>query len=107
MNKILEDLLKKRGVKLENLSKEEKETFDRWNSVLNEGDVTVEKIQSFCKHQVGMIENKWKDLDNKEIKNERLIVMHTVYKSILQMIKSKKGDRERLEGRLVSLLHTE
>jgi len=107
MHKILEDLLTKRGVKIESLSPDEKRDFERWNSTLDEGDITVEKISNICQQQIKIIEGKWKDLDNSNQKNERLIIMHTVYKTILSMIKAKAEERKRLEAYLTSLLHTQ
>jgi hypothetical protein len=105
MQKILEDILKKRGVKLEELREDEKIDFDRWSSILDEGDVTVDKIQRFCSKQIKMIENKWNDLDSPSKNSERLVVIHTVYRAILKMIKAKEGERSILEAYLTSLLH--
>lgn len=105
MYHLLEKLLKKRGIKtLTELSEEESEDFDRWNKVLSEGEITVEKIIEFCKNQVNLIENQWKNMDNSQAKNERLILLHTVYKTILEAITAPKVEKERLESYLQQLL---
>ena len=102
---ILERLLKKRGIKdVSVLSNDEKADFDRWNKVLSEGEISVEKIKTFCQQQIKLIESQWKNLDNSERKNERLIVMHVVYSAILEAIEAPKIERENLEKYLVGLI---
>ncbi len=103
MHPLLEKLLKKNGIKgVEELKGDEKKTYDRWQSILSEGDITVEKIANFCQSQVDVIERKWADhlLD----KRERLIDQHVIYKTLLKAITSPQAERENLERYLNSLV---
>jgi len=105
MHKILSDLLKKRGIKLEDLSNDERRDYDHWNSVMTSGDTTINDVKKLCRTQIRMIEGRWADLNKNEHQNERLVVMHTVYKTILKMTKSRDSERKSMEAYLVSLLH--
>lgn len=105
MHHLLDRLLKKKGIKtVDQLTDEEKVVFDRWQGMLGDGEMTVAKIGDFCSNQIHLIESKWKELDNSQEKNQRLIMMHTVYKSILDLINKPKSEREALEKYLSSLL---
>ena len=105
MHHLLSKLLKKRGIeKVTDLSQSEAEDFDRWNKVLSEGEVTVKKIEDFCRNQISFIETQWKNLDNSTQKNERLIALHTVYSSILSAIQAPLDSREKIERFLKELL---
>lgn len=114
MHYLLSKLLAKRGYKniselsadrMPDGSPSEKETFDRWNKVLSARDtITVEDIKKFCNGQVQHIEQQWKSLDNATVKNERLVLLHTVYKAIIEVIDSPQTQRESLEKYLMGLL---
>lgn len=102
---ILTQLLKKRGITdTTELTNDEKRDFDRWNKILSEGEITVEKILNFCKHQKQIIENQWSDLNNDSIKNERLVIQHTIYSKLIGVIESPKAEREALEKHLQDLI---
>src|SRR3990167_8851749 len=105
MNYLLSKLIKKRGINKEGLSKEEKVDFDRWEKILSEGEVSVEKIAEFCKAQIGLIEIQWKDLNNLNQKNERLIVAHTIYSTILKALTAPEVERANLEEYLTKLIN--
>lgn len=106
MHKILENLLKKKGIEnIENLRGDEKDTFDKWNRILSEGEMTLEKIVSFCDAQLNLIDDKFKNLDNTSDKNDRLIIYRTVYKTIKDAIVRPQAERENLEKYLSSLLN--
>lgn len=105
MHALLTDLLKKRHIaKLDDLSDEEKKIFDGWQNTLSKKAVTVDDIADFCLQNLAIIENQWKTFDNTKEKNERLIVAHTVYKSMLSLVEGKKQERESLEKYLKGLL---
>lgn len=104
MHHLLQRLLKKRGLEVDHLEGSEKETFDNYNKVLSQGEVSVEKIKEFCENQVRLIEGKWKNFDNSSEKNDRLIVQHSVYKTILQVFEAPTRERENLEKYLVDLI---
>jgi len=102
---ILTQLLKKRGIKdTTELSNEEKRDFDRWNQILSKGEMSVEKILEFCKNQKQVIENQWTNLDNDAIKNERLVIQHTIYSKLIAAIVSPQSEREALEKHLQDLI---
>ena len=104
MHPLLERLFKKKNLTLETLSVDEKTDYDRWRKILSEGDITVERIEEFCRSQNSLIESQWRDLNNEHRKNDRLLAMHVVYSSILTAIKAPKIERERLEQYLTSLI---
>ena len=102
---ILDKILMKRGIKdVSELSEEERGTFENWKAVLSEENVTVEKIKEFCLLQIGMVEAQFKNLDNTAEKNGRLILLHSVYSSILGAIDGPAEQRKALEKHLTTLL---
>lgn len=105
MHDLLQRLLRKKGIEdTSTLDESEKKTFDTWQGVLSEGDMSVDRIRQFCQFQLGNIEGKWKDLDNSDQKNQRLIITHTVYKAILDCIEKPAHERENLEKYLQNLI---
>lgn len=105
MHKLIADLFKKIGIeKIEDLSVEEKKDFERWQKTLSEGEVTVDKILEFCRSQVKLIEVQWKNLDNDSKKNDRLIILHTTYSTLINLITGPKSEKESLESYLNQLL---
>ena len=107
MHILLSKLLARRGIKdIEELDKDEKAWFDDKQRILGQPDeITIEDFKKFCKTQIGVIEDQWKNLDNSSQKNERLITLHTVYSSILKVATANKMERELLEDHLNQLLH--
>lgn len=106
MHLLLSKLLQKRGIEdVATLSKEEKEWFEEKERILSlKDEVSSEDIKKFCQVQIGIIEDQWKNLDNTAIKNERLILTHTVYSTILKAINTSKREREILEDYLTQLI---
>jgi hypothetical protein len=107
MHTLLQKLLEKRGIDIKELQPEEKKTYDNWNSVLQGETVTVEKIADFCKRQLGAIEEKWDNLDNTSLKNERLMYQHTMYSKLLRLITAEERERLQLEKYLNDLIDTD
>jgi hypothetical protein len=107
MHSLLSKLLTKRGIEnIEELDKDEKEWFDQKQRILSQPDeISVEDFKKFCQTQIGIIEDQWKNLDNATLKNERLIILHTVYSTILKVANGSKQERELLEDHLTQLLH--
>lgn len=101
---ILERLLQKRGITHEDLSPEEKADFSKWEKVLSKKELSIEDFNHFCQSQVDIIETKWRDLNTEQIKKAELIPYHTVYKTILQIIKSPEAERSNLEAQLNQIL---
>ena len=107
MHKLLRQLLDKRKIdSVEELSTDEKSDFERWDRTLSEGEITVDKIALFCQNQINTMEMMWSSLENTPEKNERLILMHTVYKKLLAIIESPQAEREALEKYLTQLFDT-
>lgn len=107
MHTLLQRLLQKRNVDPKELSLEEKHDFDRWESKLQGKDMNVGTIADYCKAQLVKIESEWDNLDNTNKKNERLILLHTVYGKIARMITSHDKEREELEKYLDDLIDNE
>ena len=86
-------------------SPSEKQTLESWNRILSKNEaVTVENVAEFCRQQIKAIEGRWKDLDNARKKNDRLVLLHTVYSAILESISAPQQQREALELYLKGLL---
>ncbi|MEK6828667.1 MAG: hypothetical protein AABY15_00950 [Nanoarchaeota archaeon] len=105
MHSLISRLFIKEGIKdFEDLSESDKETYDNWQRILSEGEITIDKMVEFCNNQIAIIEGNWKDFDNSKEKNERLIVMHTVYRTLVNVITKPKAEKEALEKYLLDLL---
>lgn len=105
MHGLLEKLLRKRNITdVEHLDADEKADFDRWNRILSSEEVTVQTIAAFCESQLSAIELGFRDLAATPEITARRSLLHGVYKSILQLIKAPKLERETLEQYLQSLL---
>tara|TARA_Y100001949_G_C15979694_1_gene327812 strand:+ start:722 stop:1045 length:324 start_codon:yes stop_codon:yes gene_type:complete len=105
MHNLLTKLLKKREInKVDDLSKDERETFEKWNSILTKRILEVDDIKNFCCNQIGLIESKWKDMDITKEKKADLISYHTVYKGMVDLMESPVAERASLEKFLHNLL---
>ena len=83
MHNLLEKLFLKKGIKDANeLSPEERKTFDNWKSILSKDELTLKDVKEFCKTQLEIIEGKWRNYDIDNIKKAELIPYHTVYKTL-------------------------
>jgi len=102
---ILSKLLQKRGIKdVSELDKEEQKTFAEWQRVLSKDDISLKDVESFCSMQVLNIEAQFKDLNTSKEKIERLVLLHSVYSSLKNLINSPRQERESLEKYLTQLL---
>src|SRR3990167_6318493 len=106
MHTLISKLLQKRGIKnVEDLTPEEKPTFESWQRVLSEKeDLDAEGIKNFCQQQLNEIKGLLRNTENDPLKNERLITMQNVYGTILDAIHAPKIERESLEKYLIGLL---
>jgi mRNA-degrading endonuclease HigB of HigAB toxin-antitoxin module len=105
MHSLLTKLFSKKGIKDANdLIPEEKKTFENWNAILSKEELTIEEVKDFCKAQVDIIENKWRDYGLEQSKKAELIPYYTVYKTLLLAIESPKSAREALEKQLTEYL---
>lgn len=97
MIKILSDFLLRKNLDIKTMSTEEKQTFDRWNSILSGEEVTVDAIAKFCEAQRDEIERMMGDLSNSKEKTERLTNFFVIYGRIHKMITAKRLERDALE----------
>ena len=99
---ILKDIFKKRGIKdITELDKEERETFEKYETILSKPDLTLEDVKHFVESQIGIIEAKWKNYDRQN--KADLIPYHTVYRALLDVINSNQVERVQLEKYLKNL----
>jgi len=83
----------------------EKETIENWQRILSSNEeVTVENIKEFCQNQLKEIEGQMKSLDNTARKNDRLLILFSVYKAIGGALEAPQQEREALEQYLTGLL---
>src|SRR3990167_11018874 len=109
MKSIVDKLLEKRGIKsTEELTPEERETFERWDKALSE-EISVESITKVCQTQISAIENRWRsDITNMNSQvNQNLVIMHTIYSTLVNVITSPIAEKEVLEKYLVDLVAKE
>ena len=107
MHTLLEKLFVKRNIKgKEQLSPDEKQTYETWQRILSKEELTVSDIKDFCKSQIHLIEGKWQDLTMDAWKKSELIPYHTVYKLLLQAIDAPIKEKEMLENQLNQLLQS-
>lgn len=98
MNSLLAKLLRKRGIEtVEELSHEERATFDKYEKVLNKRELTVADLRQFIQARIDHIEMKWKDMNIDAGKKAELVPYFTVYKTLLQAIDAPMSEREALE----------
>lgn len=100
---LLSKLLQKYGVeKEEDLSVEEKATFDNYKRVLSAETLTVETLKEFCKSQIRIIETKCADGITRPT-DIQLAALH-VYLNLLRAIEAPEAERESLERYLNQLI---
>lgn len=100
---LISRIMEKRGIKnVEDLDREERATLERWEKILSESEITVNKIREFCAAQISTIEGKWRA--NPENPSVNLIHYHNVYKTLLSLIDGPRSERENLERYLNQLL---
>ena len=103
MTGVLNRLLEKLGIgNINELSTEEKATYDNYEKVLSKEELTLEDVKNFCQTQVTKIEEIWRD--NRAERKADLIPYHTVWKTILVAIESPKVVRESLEKQINELI---
>lgn len=104
MHTLLQQLFEKKSIDIKDLTPEEKQTYDTWEATLSGEKLTVEKIEEFCQIQKDKIELLLGNFDNTPQKNERLIMLLTMYNTFLKMIRSTVNERHLLEKHLNELI---
>lgn len=99
---ILSKIFEKKGIKdATELDTEEREVFERYQKILSKEKITIEDLQNFMEAQINVIEMKWRDYELKD--KASLIPYHTVYRALLDIIKSPQVERAQLEKYLTQL----
>lgn len=102
MISLLTKLLNKRGIqKEEELTKEEKEVFDRYKMILMGDTVTIDSLKEFCHQQVRAIEDKCDGIN--PLTNMQQASLH-VYLKLIKAIEAPEAERESLERYLTQLI---
>ena len=105
MHSLLAKWLAKIGLKsVDELSSEEKQTYDNWNRILSEGEITVDKIKDFCHAQKKIIETQYSNPDNTDKKDNILKASLGIYNALLGLLEGPVVEREALEKYLIGLL---
>lgn len=102
---LLTKLLQKRGIQKEDqLSPEEKKTFDNYRFVLTD-EVTVERIKEFCQLQLELLQDTFGDSNNNPTRDANLKALIHVYRTMLKMIQAPDKQREVLELQLNRMIN--
>lgn len=102
---ILETIFQKKGIKSVNdLSQEERETFENYQKILDKDELTIEDFKKFLQQQISIIETRWKDLELSAQRKGELVPYHTAYRTLLQAIDAPKMEKIQLENLLNSML---
>lgn len=105
MHPLIYKIFQKRGIdSVNDLSPEEQQTIEQWESVLSKENLSISDLKTFFLTQLEIIEGKWKNLDIENSKKAELIPYHTVYKTLISVIDSPKIARESLEKQLNELI---
>lgn len=104
MNDLLSKLLGKRGIRIDELSKEEAVDFDRWGKILSTKTVTIADLKEYLAHQLSLTEDQLDDMHNSELLVERLNILRSIYRKMIKFIDSPQIERENLEKHLKQLI---
>lgn len=100
---LLSKLLDKRKItKVEELSSEERATFEHYKSIL-EKEVTVASIKEFCLSQIKLIESKFADNPKTDDDTYLKACLH-IYLNIIRVIEAPETERKSLEKHLEDLI---
>jgi hypothetical protein len=102
---IIQSILQKKGVsKLTELTPDEKVEYDRWQSIVDGNEVTIEKMREFCASQIRLIEGRYASGDTTDKQDTFLRASLHIYLNLLDMINSPEITRVNLEKHLTQLL---
>lgn len=100
---LLSKLLQKRNINsLDELSTEERATFEQYQSVL-EKEITVATLKEFCISQIKLIEGKFADNPKTDDDQYLKACLH-VYLNIIKAIEAPEQERKSLEQHLTALI---
>lgn len=100
---ILDKLLSQKGIKnIEELSPEERATFDKYKLTLTGKTVTIKDLEDFCRSQIRIIEGRFAGPETKY--DPYLKASLHVYLTLIQAIEAPKVERANLERYLISMI---
>lgn len=100
----LSKLLEVAGVKkVEELSPEEQDTYERYRKVLSGENLTLDNVKEFCQSQIRLIEEKFA-LNPRTDDDIYLKACLHVYLNIVKAIDAPQMERELLEKHLEQLI---
>ena len=102
---LIDRLLQKRGLTIDELEPEERTQIDEWKRKLDKEELTIEDLKEFIKQQLGIIKGKWSDYNLEQSKKNELLPYFTVYETLLAAIDSPRSEREAIESHLNQLIH--
>lgn len=104
---LLGNLMRKRGItNVEELSIEEKATFQNYERILSKREVSIADMRQFMIFQINSIEMRWRDNKISQDEKAELIPYHTVYKTLLQAIDAPEAERVALEQVLLQQINS-
>lgn len=102
---ILDKWLNKKGIISPNeLTEDEKKTYDNYKAVLSGENISVDKIKEFCHNQVKLIETKFANNPRTDDDIYLKACLH-VYLNIIKCIEVPQVERERVEKYLLSIIN--
>lgn len=100
---LLSDWLAKKGIKREeDLSLEEKATFDSYKRLLSGEIVTIPSLKTFCESQLSIVMNA---CDGKTPLTPIQQAAIHIYTNLIRAIEAPEAEREALERKLEQELH--
>src|ERR1041385_8649434 len=96
----LHNLLEKLGLKYEDLSEQEKQTYDQYSAVLSQPEVTIDDLKKFIPVQLEILEYQQNDYQNSKDKDLYLKAAIRNLKMIHAFILGPEQRRKWLEQHL-------
>lgn len=108
MHPLLEKYLDKKSIaSIDQLDADEKATLKQWEVTLKGKEVTVADVVDFCQVQLGFIERQFDNLDTPAGRNDRLVLMHSLYRKICTLLTAPQKERAALEAKLTDMIYSE
>ena len=100
MTPALNKLLDKLGLKWEDLTQEERETYNSWSSTLSTPAITIEDLKKFIPAQIQMVEHEQNKYDNSKEKDLFLKAQLRNLKMIYAFIQGPEQRKKWLESHI-------
>lgn len=107
---LLDQLLEKRKIKLDELDDQERSTYDSIKKEL-ETEITTDTIKKFCESELSVLQNQWLDMDGKgltdlTIRKEELIIKARMqnYRSIIKLFWKTENIKKHGKKRIKDIL---